>query len=217
MRQLLINSAFTKVKNTTRRLKDITHILLILIFMMMIYGCPSPGPLVPGQTTFSPKDMPLVVFTLELSQFSEYPLIDMVLLDNTTQERQYRQVWSNLTNKQHQQDFYKQIITLQLNPGTYTIEKIIPSKSNYRITIVLNKQFTVKDNTVSYIGNIHIINEGAAESGVEKYVKLALIGREKLYMNISYNDNYDTDIIKIKHMFPCLKDINIENQLMVNK
>ena len=122
--------------------------------------------------------MPLVIFTLQLSQFPIPARIDIVLRDNTTQERQYLQLWGNLTNKQHQQDYHNQIITLQLSPGTYTIKKSF-QYCDSSSAVLWDKQLTVKDSIVSYIGNIHIINGGPVDNGMEKYIKLAVIGREK--------------------------------------
>jgi hypothetical protein len=111
-----MNSVFTQIKN-------VKQILIVFFLLITVAGCATPGALVPGQTELALKDMPLVIFTLQLSQFPIPARIDIVLRDNTTQERQYLQLWGNLTNKQHQQDYHNQIITLQLSPGTYTIKK----------------------------------------------------------------------------------------------
>jgi hypothetical protein len=205
MRQLLIivNSVFTQIETAK-------NLLFILVFVMSVGGCASPGAIVPGQTEFVLKDKPLVVFTLQLSLFPQPARMDLVILDNATNESKYYWVWGNMTNKKQQQDYSNQIITLQLNQGSYTIEKLILSESTSIITIPLNGKFMAKDSTVSYVGNIHIVKGNA----IKNLLKSVLLGREQGHVQLRYIDNYDSDIIDIKNKFPCLKNINIENQSM---
>lgn len=188
------------------------RLLFIVVLLVMVSGCASPGALIPGQINLHAKDMPLTIFTLHISNFPTLVRIEIELLNNTTNDRKYHQLWQNLTRSQYQQDYHNQIITLNLKPGKYTIDKFVLVTSNSYITIMTHKQFTVKDGTVSYIGNIHFIHGGFADNDLKRFAMLALTGREKIYIHAWCYDNYKTDIIKIKRVFPCLRDIKIENQ-----
>ncbi len=201
----------TPVNSALYHLKPIRHLFFILFLLLVTTGCQTPSvALIPGQTKFSLQSTPLIIFTLELSQFEKpkpysdnpWPAVDLHLSNNDTHKRNLIVLWRSDIKKGRRQDFHDQIITLRLAPGFYKMDWLDLNYGDFSIRIPLNRYFVAKARTVSYIANINAIYKG--------YVP----GVRDLLTPTSFNDRYDEDINRIKREFPCLKNIDIEHQFM---
>jgi hypothetical protein len=202
--------------------------LVCSVALLTLTGCAGSLGLTKGQTTIDTSSKSLILLPVTVSNQNkpgyQPDLVDAYLkLANDSQVINTKDAVFK-EDKDKSKDY---LMSFSLQPGTYTLEKIMGS---YKIPLLLkawceiplNQTFEVKPNSVVYLGHVAatiVERKGEEEraGGLLPLLDQAMAGFSTGTFVINITDNYDNDMANYRAEFPGLKDTKVEKAVLTSQ
>lgn len=200
-------------------------LLLALICSFALFGCAGKLGMVKGQTSIDTSTKSLVLLPVTVSNQNkpgyQPNLTDAFLAIGAdtqhiaTKDALYKE------EKDRSKDY---LMSFSLQPGTYTLEKImgtykIPMIIKASCEIPLKKSFEVKPNSVVYLGHVTatIVERKGDEERAGSLIPLldqAWAGFSNGTFVVDIADRYESDIANYRSEYPGLTNVKVEKAVL---
>ncbi len=207
--------------------------LSLILMSLFFYSCASMPSMALNEKSKEPdiSKNPLALMTVKtINKYRPEQQLNAqyIFFDSKKTKRRYWFVL-NPPYKKMQKEYYEYLISFQLPPGEYELNRINgdtgDSSAKGIFIIPLHLNFNLSSNKIVYLGQIEATcrkrkndNElRSAPVNILSPITSAIQSKRGLYettFDVSSNDNYDNDIATFKEKFPFLSNQNIEKMIL---